>query len=178
MPSRYAWPKSNWLKIATYDLKNEIGTILQEEFDAASGAVLTKAVQVGTNSGIVRSQHITKDELNYRPLINGKEYYFAVTSYSYNPDRNDPLKSLESDVTIVAVVPKSLKLGERLQAAVGDTIFAEHTAGFSDGSVFAIITDPIQLTGDDYRVEFYRDHLGNLFWNLINSNVDETVLMN
>lgn len=177
LSSPNAWPKSEWLKLATYDLKNEVGTIVQEEFDPASGAVLTKAVQVGTNGGIVRSLHITSDELNYRPLINGKEYYFAVTSYSCNPDRDDPLKSLESDATIVTVVPKSLKLGERLHATIGDTIFAEHTAGFSDGRVFALVTDPIQLTGDDYRVEFYEDNSGNLRWKLFNITTGKTLLI-
>ncbi len=176
LSSPNAWPKSEWLKLATYDVKNEVGTIVQEEFDPASGAVLTHAVQVGTNSGIRRSQHIVSDQPFYRTLINGKEYYFAVNSYSYNYDPDDPLKSLESDATIVTVVPKSLKLGERLQSAIGDTIFAQHTAGRSDGKVHALVTDPTALTGNEYRVEFYRDNSGQLLWRLLNLTASETLL--
>ncbi len=176
LPSRNAWPKSEWLKLATYDVKNEVTTIVQEEFDDEFGAVVTRAVQKGTNSGIKRSLHINRDELNHRALINGKEYYFAVTCYTYNPDRFDPIRSLESEARVVTVVPKSLKLGERLQATVGDTIFAQHTAGSSDGKVFAIIIDPTALTGDDYRVEFYRGTSNQLLWRLINATTGETLL--
>ncbi len=176
MPSRYSWPKSEWLKLATYDLKNEVGSIIQEEFDEESGAVLTKAVQVGTNSGIVRSLIIKDDKTNNYPLINGKTYYFAVTSYSYNPDRSNPVKSMESYPTIVTATPQSLKPGERLQATVGDTVFTEHTMGISDGNVFAIVADPIQLTGDDYRVEFYQDKSGKLLWRLLNNTTRKTLL--
>jgi len=176
LPSRYSWPKSEWLKLATYDLKNDVTSIIQEEFDRAAGAIVTRAVQIGTNSGIVRSLIIKDDKINNYPLINGKEYYFAVSCYSYNPDRSDPLKSMESEAMIVTVVPKSLKLGERLQATIGDTIFAEHTAGFSDGKVFAIVTDPTALTGHDYHVEFYRDNSGQLLWRLINFTLGETLL--
>lgn len=176
LPARHYWPQSEWVKLATYDLKNEIGSITQEEFDEKSGAVLIKAVQVAANSGIVRSLPVKYDTINNNPLINGKTYYFAVTSYSYNPDRSNPTKFMESSPAYVTVVPHALKPGERLQAAVGDTIFAEHHAGSSDGRVFAIVTDPLRLTGDSYRVEFYTAPSGKLFWRLFNSTTRNTLL--
>ncbi|MCP4711267.1 MAG: hypothetical protein GY869_21820, partial [Planctomycetes bacterium] len=48
-------------KIATYDLNNGVGIIIQEAVDPNSGALVTVAVQTGTDSGIRRSLRLDED---------------------------------------------------------------------------------------------------------------------
>ena len=166
-------------KLATFDLKNEVTTIIQPQFDPKSAAVLDVPVQLGTNSGLVRTMLIQKDEIQSfpQPLINGQEYYFAVTSYSFNPDRQAAVKSLESPPAIVTVKPQGQKPGETLSAVMGDTLPVVHSQGPSDGNVFPVVIDPTKLTGDSYQVVFQGSD-DDRVWHLINSTSGDTLLKN
>ncbi|MFQ6113088.1 MAG: hypothetical protein ACE5NG_03245, partial [bacterium] len=164
------------IKLATFDLKNEVTSILQEQFDPQSGAIIIVPVQTGTNSGIVRSMLIETDELRNQPLINGQQYHFAVTSYSFNPGPNATLKSLESAPAMVSATPHSLNPGVRFGAAIGDTLPVVHIQGVSDAKVYPIVVDPAHLTGDEYRVTFNKNSEGEIVWNLRNVTRNEILL--
>lgn len=166
-------------KLATFDLKNEVTTIIQPQFDPQAGAVLDVPVQIGTNSGLVRTMLIQKDELQSfpQPLNNGQEYYFAVTSYSINPDRQAAVKSLESAPAIVTVKPQWQKPGVTLSAVIGDTLPVVHSQGPSGGKVFPIVIDPTKLTGDSYEVVFQGIDEAQV-WHLINATSGATLLKN
>ncbi|MFH1942886.1 MAG: T9SS type A sorting domain-containing protein [bacterium] len=170
----YRW--SEWIKLATYDVDNDVAVIVQEDFDPNTQSVVMGPVQNGTNSGIVRSLLIERDKIGNYPFINGEEYYFGVSAYSYNPDPNAVVKSLECWPAIVTVVPQKLRLGQRLHAAMGDTIPAVHSQGVSDGSVVVIVKDPLRLTGDAYKVGFREETGGSILWYLVNTTTGDTLL--
>ncbi|MCP4708032.1 MAG: hypothetical protein GY869_05370, partial [Planctomycetes bacterium] len=70
----------NPARIATFDLINGVGTIIQPGFvDNIFGEY---AVQHGSDSGLRRLIHITGDFLDDSPLQNGQNYYYAVTAYA------------------------------------------------------------------------------------------------
>ncbi len=167
---------SQGIKLATYDAVNEVTTITQETFDVASGLVLNLPVQIGKNVGIKRTAMIDYDRFREKPLANGRTYYFAVTSYSFNPDPTATIKSLESTPAVVQVVPQKLKPGVRLTAEIDELLEVSHV-GPSDGKVTAIVKDPSKLTGDEYKVTF-GELEGETVWNLVNVTKNKTVLAN
>ena len=164
------------VKLATFDVANEVTSITQESFDVNSGLVLNLPVQIGKNSGISRSMFINYDRFRDKPLANGRTYYFAVTSYSYNPDPDATIKSLESTLAVAAVVPQTAKPGVRFAVDAGDLLDVAHT-GPSDGIVTALALDPAKMTGDDYKVTFGLLD-GETVWNLVNVTKNSNVLTN
>ncbi len=143
--------------IATYDLADGIGKIFDDVFDVNTGTVVKLPIRFGNDTGVKRFIDIATDELNGGvPLRNGIKYYFAVTSYNYNPDV--PVStSLENPLKIITVVPHSTDPGNGYEFAFSDTISGvAHTAtsGLSDGNVYPIVVDPTKLTGLTYTVSF------------------------
>lgn len=162
--------------LATYDVVNEVTTILDSKFDAASGQILQLPVQIGSNSGLKYAMSIKKDALTDEPLVNGRRYYFAVTAYSYNGDPEVPVHSLESSLSAQTAIPKMPDPGTRYPNAVGDTLAVAHY-GPSDGSVVVTVVEPSELTGHTYNVTFQTDaETGENTWSLVDSTLQETVL--
>lgn len=163
-------------KIATFDVINDITVIVDEVIDEQTGVLITEAVQTGGNSGIQRYMQLTEDKIRDAPLVNGQEYYFAVTAYSFSDLPDVPFRSLESVPDVKVVLPQSPKPGVRYEAAFGDTIEAAHISGTSDGSAFAIVVDPTKLTGHTYEVQFRQDTLLGSVWDLVDVTTGETKL--
>ncbi len=169
------------VKLATFDVKNDIAAVVQPAFDPASGQVLDQLVQTGGNSGIFRTFLATRDSLNGESLHSGQTYHFAVTAYLVHPDRSQLIRAFESEPVVVTVKPQASAPGTRLNSAMGDIITAELVQGFSDGLVQAIVVDPTQVSGDDYQVVFVNpssDTTGIIEWVLINTSRGDTVLAN
>jgi len=148
-------PLSNAKRLATYDLATDPSTISQDDFDEASGQVLTKPVQLGKNSGLTRYMYITKDELRNKPLVNGQQYYFAVTAYNYNADPLLVTKSFESTPTVAVITPHQPNPGVVIPYAVNDVLTPalEQTPGNSnDAKVGIKIFNPLLQRGDSYEV--------------------------
>jgi hypothetical protein len=160
------------IKLATFDLVNEVTTIVQETFDQTSGLVLELPVQIGKNSGVQRTFTVTQDRFRDRSLVNGQTYFFAVTAYNYNGTEGLTTKTLESAPAILTVVPQTTKPGVRYQVATGDTLQSVHSAGVSDGSVTPRIIDPSKTQDASYEVTF--DESGQ--WKLTNITSGETLL--
>ncbi|CUS79937.1 Por secretion system C-terminal sorting domain-containing protein [Candidatus Kryptonium thompsonii] len=158
---------SEAIKIATYDVVNEVTVILDRTIDPKTGALLQVPVQTGSNSGIRHYITLTTDYVRQRPLVNGQTYYYAVTAYAYNPDPLAPFRALESTPVVLAVTPQSPPPGTRYYGAVGDTLTVVHK-GRSDGEVVAILVDPSIATGHTYQVRF--DNEGNWYIVDINEN--------
>jgi len=146
---------SDGKRIATYDVINEETVILDRAFDKASGSILTKAVQFGSNSGVERNFKFDRDLIRDVPAINnGTEYYLAVTAYSVATDPTYTLRSLESPMQIITVKAKR-PFGVQYDVALADTMAAAtHVAGGSDGAVYPVVVDATVLSGDNYRVSF------------------------
>ena len=144
--------------IATYDIIDDVKTIYGFEFDPRTGADETTPVQFGTDSGIKRSLEIEQDILSGGiDLNNGSRYYYAVTSYSFNPDPLAVPNVLENPLSAVVAVPHSMNPGERLTAERGEQIEVEHT-GTADAEVVVEVVDPTKLTGHQYEVFFNTQH--------------------
>lgn len=168
-------PLSEGVKLATYDVKNEVTTILDATFDESSGQILELPVQIGNNTGIRRSMLVDEDHINGGPLVNGTTYYFAVTAYSYNGDQEVPIHSLESSPQVQPATPQTPDPGERLPHKDGETLEVRHD-GPSDGSVEVTVVDPTKTTGHTYHVTFQQDTAGAVTWSLVDSTLDEVLL--
>lgn len=162
--------------IATYDVADGFFDPVRDVVFTDEGEV-EKVVQPLSDSGIQRFFSTDVDEVRGRiPLINGRKYWFAVTSFGYNPDGSTPVgvpKILESPMEIIEVTPQSPPLGTTYQAAFSDTIAIEHSAGISDGSAQAIVVDPSAVTGHSYKITFTKSD-GEITWNVVDQTSGET----
>lgn len=165
------------VRLATFDVVDEVTTISQEIFDEGSGLVLSLPVQFGKNTGVQRTFSVTQDRLRDKPLVNGQTYYFAVAAYNYNGEPGLTTKTLESAPTILTVVPQTTKPGVRYTAQPGEVAATTHT-GPSDGEVRPLVVDPSKLTGDQYKVTFSLDAEGHTLWALTNVTTGAVLLAN
>jgi hypothetical protein len=163
------------IKLATYDVPNEVTTVLNEQFDVASGVILQLPAQIGKNSGIARTLQVTTDRVRDRPLSNGQTYYFAVTAYNYNPDPALTTKSLESPLQIISVVPQGPKPGVRYPLSSGQKLTIKHD-GSSDGTAEAIVVDPTKTNGHAYEITFAANAEGTFLWTLTDKTANKVVL--
>ncbi len=176
---------SDAARVATFDIAADgITRITDQVFDPAIGVIANKIVQLGTDSGIKRFISIRNDAVRGNtPLINGVRYYYAVTSYSYNPDPNVVPNNLENPLAIITVVPHNANPGTRYPASYGDTLHAVNHIGSSDGTATPLIVDPTRLTGHTYKVTFDTATVitGNgpevhTFWNLSDETLSRMLL--
>ncbi len=165
---------TNAKRVATYDVVDNITTVFDEVFDQATGAVVSKPVVFGTDNGIQRTLEIKNDAIRGNvPMVNGTDYYFAVTAYAYNPDANVPFHILESSPVPLHVVPQILNPGVSYGGkATGDTLAVTHT-GPNNGQVFPVVIDPSKFTGHTYKVTFSGDPVT---WSLEDSTLGKTLL--
>ncbi|HEY9166114.1 MAG TPA: T9SS type A sorting domain-containing protein [Candidatus Kryptonia bacterium] len=155
LPNASAKP-TDGVRIATFDLKDGVTTVLDNAIDATTGVVITKPDEFGTDSGIQRFVSISADALRGdAPLVNGQVYYYAITSYSVDLDPSAPLHALESAPSYKTVIPHGTNPGQRY-GTPGDTVKVTHV-GPSNGSVTPVIVDPTVTTGDNYQVTFQTD---------------------
>jgi hypothetical protein len=155
----------NAKRLATFDIPDLVTVVFDDSYDAATGYVLKKPVQFGSDAGIQRVYTTKKDAINDRNLVNGTRYYFAVTSYSYNPSPTAKPNNLESPPVVREIIPESPKPGNRY-SAVGDTVKAVLSGAPSEGQVIPLIVDPTKVTGHTYKVTFHDDADGNTLWDL------------
>ncbi len=167
------------IRIATYDLKDGILTVLDNAIDPGTGVVITKPAAFGTDSGIQRFITITQDKIRTAPLVDGQTYYYAVTSYTVNQSPEAPFHVLESAPVALTVVPHSPNPGVRFGMAAGDTVTVRHTAGTSNGIITPIVVDPSAVTGDNYQVTFQVDPNTQVTtWTLADATKNKVLLTN
>ena len=146
-------------KIATFDLVNGVTTILGIALDEQSGVVLDVPLQIGNDGGLQRYITMTRDALRSGPLVNGQQYYFAVTAYSRaTSEEAATTTSLESSPQTIICVPQVAPPGiTRTHEAPGEVLPAEHTKGIGDASVWPMVVDPTALQQSAYKVTFNDD---------------------
>ncbi|MBL1215336.1 MAG: T9SS type A sorting domain-containing protein [Ignavibacteriae bacterium] len=142
-------------RIATYDLNDGTGKIIDDVFDTQTGSVIKKPVQFGNDSGIKRFISVKDDVFNGgTPLINGIRYYFAVTAYSFNTSLTAVPNNLENPLSVFTVVPNDENPGVTVPTDYGDVEEATQGSGLADATITFKVVDPIALTGDSYEVYF------------------------
>jgi hypothetical protein len=162
-----------WSRIATIDQNNLVTTVWDDNYSEELGTVLNMPVQFGTDTGLRYNFFVEKDYLNNVPLVNGRSYYFAVTSYAYNPDGVP--KTLENAPNGIEAVPQKPVLNTEYNAAMLDTIPAVH-AGTSQGHCIVSVMDPAAITGHDYEVAFSTNDEGAILWSLKDKTTGQTKL--
>ncbi len=163
-------------RVATFDLVDGIKEIFDVVFDPVRGENVNVRVQFGSDNGIRRSFFLEKDALGGGiPFKTNRAYYFAVTAYGYNP-YGIP-RTLESSMKILTIQPQVPTTQDPVAEPSVSDIAASHSAGASDGSVRAVVIDPLALTGDAYEVAFRMNDDGTtLVWDLTNTTTS-TVLV-
>jgi hypothetical protein len=131
--------------IATFDIQDGITDIEDSIYVERYGTYVYTVVQPGFDNGISRYIVIDRDVLNNDFLINGTEYYFAVTAYYYDP-LGGPFsapKVNESPVPncVISIIPQGLTLGTQVHYGVGDTIRTSQR----DIAVYPIIVRPLEM---------------------------------
>ncbi len=146
-------------KIATFDLVNGVTTILGIALDEQSGVVLDVPLQIGNDSGLQRYITMTSDAIRGGPLVNGQQYYFAVTAYSRATSAEAATTTtLESSPQSIICVPQVAPPGiTRTHEDPGELLPVEHTKGIGDASVWAQVIDPTALQQAAYKVTFNDD---------------------
>ncbi len=161
--------------IKTFDLVDGIKTIQDTIFSVPLGTYIVTPTEYGTDDGISHSITITQDAIAGGSLVDSRDYYFAVTAYSYNPTTGLVPHALESSPSILDCRPQSSLNGVRYYNKPGDTLAVTQT-GVSNGFVIAQVSDPSALTGDTYQVGFTFDTAsGNTYWNLTDLTKGKTL---
>jgi len=156
-------PAGPWKRLATYDLVNEISVVLDPAYDEESGQILEKPSAYGNNMGTKYRYVFTKDYNNFT-LANGRTYYFAVTSYGYDP--NGLPKILESTRNVIYAVPHQPRPGTVYSEKAFSNVKIEHIRGEANPrkwEVWAHIVDPINVETANYTVTANED----MTWTLL-----------
>ncbi len=171
-------PKS--IKIATFDLKNGIRTIFARQYVPELKGNYPVPVQEGSDSGIKHYFVVEKDYIHNRPLFRGSTYYFAVTSYTYNP-YDEAYASIESDVITKKVTVQGPKPGSRYMGKVNEYLSVKSSMETTDVSCFVKVIDPSKTTGHSYKINFSYDNdstsstYGEIVWNV--EDLDENKVL-
>ena len=136
--------KENSKLIATFDKKDGIKAIYGLGVDGP------EIQQYGTDSGVQNNFMPTKDFINNSTFLKGKDYYYAVTAYTYIPG-NPYWSNTESYIQSKTISFNSSLPGPNY----GDTVQVQHIKGQSDAKITATVIDATKLTGHQYSVSFH-----------------------
>jgi hypothetical protein len=165
--------------IATFDVAgNQIGPIYSDLFNSSVGAVERSLVINGNDEGLKFQLDITNDAIRGGRLVNYKDYYFAVTAFSYDSLNVTPYTLgvntlgivsdvLESSITPVHAVPKG-----------SNAIFTVPTtqiAGSFVGNTFAV--QQISSTVADTSYHLVVTGLNHEF-SIVNMATGDTIVTN
>ena len=156
---------SQGVKVGTFDLINGVTTILGISLDEDSGIVLDVPQQIGIDVGVKRNLKLTRDAVRGGPLVNGQEYYFAVTAYNRATAEGVAITTLESSPQLLIVKPQDPPVGTRYGEQPFQQLESSHT-GASEGGVQVTVINPTMITGSSYNVTFSVDEEGTTVWSL------------
>lgn len=145
-----------WTLIATYDEINGTRVIYDRVFDVESGQLIPEyPTAFGSDVGVRFTHTITQDAIRGGALRDGSDYYFAVTSYAYNPTGLP--KVLENAQEVVRARPQRPAGGTDLATASASdvTYLQKDTAKAPSTDVVSIeVVNPELVTGHTYKVSF------------------------
>ena len=170
-----------WKRIATYDEVDNVRLIYDTVFDLQTGQVIPLfPVAFGSDAGVQFCHTQTEDAVNGGPLHDGTQYYFAVTSYSYNPNGKPTLKVLENAQDPIAVIPQRPPGGTDRSTASADCPVQSQVAPgprpTTDVATVEVV-NPDSVTGHQYKV-FYDTPIPpeTISWGLLDVTKGDTLL--
>lgn len=138
------------LLIATYDLRDSVGDILDSVYIDRYATYVYTTVQKGSNNGISRYIVIDKDFITNEFLVSGTPYYFSVTSYFYDklggPFSAPKVNESPINSCLIQVIPQSLTSGTQVHYGIGDTLYTNQR----DLGVMPIVIEPLNLVTASY----------------------------
>ena len=169
-------PSGPWKVLATYDVKDNVRTVVEEAFDLNVCLPLQSPTKLGTDAGLRYYHIITNDALRGGKIVNNRDYYFRVEAYSwdtvqvFNPKKGafETQEKTLTAATVVTVTPQGPTADVDLPTTAFDTLEVTHTAGVSGGLIYPLVVGPDSLTGHTYQVVFEDTVFippESLFWN-------------
>ncbi|MFA6469969.1 MAG: hypothetical protein WCW35_13815 [Bacteroidota bacterium] len=144
--------------LATYDIVDSVMVVFDEVTDPVSGQKVQLPSALGGDYGIQRHFVIDKDFIGGQKLINGKQYYFAVTSYAYNTDPQGVEfgfpQILENSKSVMTIIPRGVKAGDSYGGTIGQALLTNRAIN-GDDAVSTEIINPKELTGSRYTMVFH-----------------------
>ena len=178
-----------WKLIATYDEVDQIRVIFDRVFDPVSGQTLPEyPVAFGSDNGVQYCHTVTEDAISGGQLKDGSQYFFAVTSYSYNPSGLP--KVLENAQQVIRVIPQRAAAGTDLATAkTACATYQQIAAGPPKATdhVTVQVVNPDSVSGHQFKIAF-RDlpspvvvspgDTAVVGWNLLDAATGDTLLKN
>lgn len=133
------------------DIKNNVSTLVNYEFDESIQANVPKRKVVGGDGGITHSFVVTEDQFSKSDnpkLVNHKTYYFMAVAYAYNNyltysqepgvlnglyGQMKPYLEGRKNITCYSAVPHKTVNGTVLQASYGDKPAITRIVGVGNG---------------------------------------------
>jgi len=154
--------------------------------------VLESSIYKDPATGRIRYR-ITTDPFTEGPLVKGKPYYFAVTSYGVNHDAlvnksgGAPGRYGDyylTDQTFVQAVEnnkniQTVVMGEDIYLPPVELIPANKVSGAANGIVTYDVVDQSALKNSEYQVTFFKNEASaryNMFWQLKNLTSGEVLV--
>lgn len=154
--------------IAQIDLKDNIGQIVNFNFDNTLNAFVPVEMATVVNNGIYHTVEITQDLFTQGNLVNYKPYYFIVVSYAYNNyrpfDPNNsgftqyrPYVQGRNNVRVYSAIPHKPEVnngGTIFQAEFGQGFQVKRIEGTGNGGNVLDLTDATVneiLSSQDHR---------------------------
>ncbi len=126
---------------------------------------------------------ITTDKIRNMPLVNGRKYYFAVTTIVVNPDSQIAIHRLESAPVVLECVPHSPNPGTVYPYPAGNVLSqVPNLVGRNDATVQVSYFDPSRPDGHPYKILFHRSADPIQFidlkptWDFIDSTTGDTLV--
>jgi hypothetical protein len=142
-------------RILTSDVIDDVAVVIDTVYDAASNLIIASRTAFGTNSGLRHYYASATDSLTGAPMVNGTHYYYAVTSYAYNPSASAGTKVIESVPVILDVIPQQPLPGLTIPTVPGQIISRDPSRVHGGNlNVFVTVIDPAKVTGHMYAVLF------------------------
>ncbi|HET9952117.1 MAG TPA: hypothetical protein VFS09_10020 [Candidatus Eisenbacteria bacterium] len=169
-------PNSDPTVIATYDEVNGVTNLYSDEL-GPTGNFERKLKVVGTDSGLSFQLDITDDAILGGQLVNNKDYFYAVTAYSYDRNKTDPYVAGGGSVGIVTDVLESARNVITIAPKTSSAVFTTPTTAVSTGPLnidgFVDVNQLVQndITGDTYRVTFDDQER----WSLLNVTTNTSI---
>ncbi len=179
-------PAGPWQKIATFDAESQFSSIYSDVVNADVGVIERRLTQSGNDNGLQWNIRLDTDRIVGGPLVNYRDYYYAVTAYSAEVNKVAPYQ--DADGTGLGVVTKTLENSQQALVAMPKAStatlhqIADHTMGISDGSVRVDYVNQDEISTDRYQVSFKPNPDADspilYLWDLENLTTGEVLLEN
>ena len=145
-----------WKRLTVFDEIDNIRVIKDAVFDIETGQLIQDyPVAYGSDAGVAYTFTTTRDEVRGQSLYDGTDYFFAVTSYSYN-ETGLP-KVLENSQSVIVATPQRPASGTDLASASAtpvEHLLKDDTRAPATDIVTVEVLNPELVTGHTYKVVF------------------------